>query len=205
VTMAAAEWSTTSQSLGSSQFDRGTLHAVRQQPIAGQRTSDLAYHNTASFYPRFDRQNIRTFFDEGILSGTKQPPPELLRNFPNREVPMRHPVPTNPEGLQLTLKLDRTRRSASVGSAASGSTSRLTSAAGSAIGKPRAATGSDAPPPGYFKQKPAPSNPFHTTSSEYGTGTRVAREPIPGREKWMLGRGGGQQSSYNSCLVYKGL
>eukprot|EP00419_Tripos_fusus_P021870 CAMPEP_0172719808 /NCGR_PEP_ID=MMETSP1074-20121228/75721_1 /TAXON_ID=2916 /ORGANISM="Ceratium fusus, Strain PA161109" /LENGTH=207 /DNA_ID=CAMNT_0013545205 /DNA_START=115 /DNA_END=738 /DNA_ORIENTATION=+ len=199
----AAEWSTTSQSFGSGHLDQ----ALRHQPTAGQRTSDVAYHAAASHYPRFDRQNIRTFFDDGILSGAKQPPPELLRNFPSREVPMRHSAPTDQGGLQLTLKLDRTRRSVSAGSAASGSAaSRRTSAAGSAIAMSRASTGagSDAPSRGYFKQTSAPSNIFNTTSSQYGAGTHVAREPLQGREVWMLGRGGGQQSSHNNCLVYKG-
>merc|ERR1711972_450715 len=61
------------------------------------------------------------------------------------------------------------------------------------------------PPTGYFRApRPVMIHDYSTSSGLVGAGGRVRSEPVPGREVWMLGRGGGQQSSFDSCLVQKG-
>jgi len=68
---------------------------------------------------------------------------------------------------------------------------------------------SSLPPSGYFRQAPERGTAgcvdmYNKSSHMYGAGGHVFKEPVQGREAWMLGRGGGQISSYDNCLVQKG-
>merc|ERR1719183_1938814 len=85
-------------------------------------------------------------------------------------------------------------------------TSSIRSAANSIAGS---STASSKPPSGYFRQAPDKgmkgcTEMYRRTNQTYGSGGHVFPEPVPGREAWMLGRGGGQISSYDNCLVQKG-
>mmetsp|Transcript_74874 Transcript_74874/g.167988 ORF Transcript_74874/g.167988 Transcript_74874/m.167988 type:complete len:208 (-) Transcript_74874:63-686(-) len=196
-----AGWSTAYQSIGVGHRDPGRAAKVQDQRTAGLTTAAAAYCSAANDYPRFERQMIRTIFDEGIISGEKQPHPELLRRYPNREHPMDDR--TNRPQTGLSGRSGRSNASGRSGrSNASGASRRsAASAAGSAIANSVASSG---PPPGYFRQLPTPNMTYAKSSQLIGAGGRQPPEPLKGREVWMLGRGGGQQSSFDSCLVNKG-
>ncbi|CAE7722452.1 unnamed protein product, partial [Symbiodinium sp. CCMP2456] len=112
--------------------------------------------------------------------------------YPNRELP--HPDDPYARTLRPpSVASDRSRRSAaSVRSSASLAGSSIAS---SALSKP---------PSGYYRQIPTPNLMYQTSNGAFGAGGRIPPEPQKGRELWMMGRGGGQQSSFDSCLVYKG-
>mmetsp|Transcript_3561 Transcript_3561/g.13025 ORF Transcript_3561/g.13025 Transcript_3561/m.13025 type:complete len:200 (-) Transcript_3561:205-804(-) len=197
-----ANWETAYQSIGLGHRDQRHRQAVQGQPSAGLNTAAAAYHSAANDYPRFERQIVRAVHDEGILTGAKQPHPELLRRYPNREYPHSQP-PQRSLSEAMGRHRPGTGRSAASGRSQHSETSSRrsrVSAAGSTIA---ASVASSGPPPGYLRQMHAPPNHFTTSSATIGGGGRVAPEPLPGREVWMLGRGGGQQSSFDSCLVKK--
>jgi len=193
------EWATASQAIGVGFHNADKTQKAAGQSAAGVRTSDAAYASAANDFPRFERQLIRATFDEGILSGAKQPHPELLRRYPNREIPQK--PPTGASG-QERQRLDTTRPVTGVSgrSGASGRSSRSSSASL----RSAAVSIASRPPTGYFRQVPVPADSYVTTSSYIGAGGHVGKEPQPGRETWMLGRGGGQISSFDSSLVHKG-
>lgn len=177
------EWRTASQTIGTCHTDKRLSRATQAHRVAGLSSADAAYASAANDYPRFERQMIRTIFDKDIIAGTKQPLPELLRNYPSR----------------APLVASRPATGSSMRSAASRRT--VASAAGSVI----ASVASSVPPPGYFRQVPTPNSMYKTSGSRIGGGGYVAPEPVQGREAWLLGRGGGQQSSFDNCLVLKSL
>lgn len=224
-----AEWVTSNAVIGVGHHDHGAAQRVRELPVAGVGSVDAAYHGAANDFPRFERQKIRGIYDEAIIDGSKQPHPELLRRFPNRE---RHPpedyggeapmaagkfldVTANAGGRASRTQLPPQRPSSgrSGRSRTSGVSRRsdrsdrsvsLRSAAACSIGsRSSAASSSRPPPPGFFRQAPEPSTRFTTSSAAYGACGPDRREPAPGRETWMLGRGGGQLSSFDNCLVDK--
>jgi len=80
-----AEWVTSNAVIGVGHHDHGAAQRVRELPVAGVGSVDAAYHGAANDFPRFERQKIRGIYDEAIIDGSKQPHPELLRRFPNRE------------------------------------------------------------------------------------------------------------------------
>lgn len=214
-----AEWVTSNAVIGVGHHDHGAAQRVRALPVAGVGSVDAAYHGAANDFPRFERQKIRGIYDEAILDGSKQPHPELLRRFPNRErhppedyggeAPMAagkfldgtQPPPRRPSSGRsgrsrtsgVSRRSDRSDRSASLRSAAACSIGSRSSAASS----------SRPPPPGFFRQAPEPSTRFATSSAAYGACGPDRRETATGRETWMLGRGGGQLSSFDNCLVNK--
>jgi len=193
-----ATWETAYQAIGVGHRELGRAQATCGQRSAGLGTAAAAYHGAANDYPRFERQIIRTVQDDGIASGTKQPHPELLRRYPNRE----HPA--------LRPGTGRSAASGCSGRSKASSCRSATSLVGSSIAVASVAASSTSsarqPPSGYHRQAPAVPPPFaayRTSSSQIGAGGSVLSEPVPGREVWMLGRGGGQQSSFDSCLVRK--
>jgi len=189
-----AAWETAYQAIGVGHRDMSQSQASREHRSAGLGTAAAAYHSAANDYPRFERQIIRTVQDDGVATGSRQPHPELLRRYPNREHRQQH--------------RPGTWRSASSGRSARSSSSShrsATSLAGSSIAAVSTTSSSSRPPPsGYCRQAPArPPFVYQTSSSQIGAGGHAPSEPLPGREVWMLGRGGGQQTSYDSCLVRK--
>jgi len=197
-------WETSYQAIGVGHRDATQAHFARSQRDGGLSSAAAAYHGAANDYPRFERQMIRAVQDEGITSGAKQPHPELLRRFPNREYPHEKDLmatrrPTTGASA-VSGRSDRSvasmysRRS----SGRSGRSSAVVSAAGSAISRT-----SSVPPSGYHRQVLPPPFTYTVSSNAIGAGGHVGAEPCPGREAWMLGRGGGQQSSFDSCLVRK--
>lgn len=212
-----ADWHTTGQFIGIHNVEPHRTRAVQAAAIAGMTSAACGYHAAANDFPRFERQKVRAIFDEEILNGTKAPHPEMLRRFPNRE---RHgsetPVPTL-SSVAYDKQNDRNRmRPGSGNSRRSGRSGRsgrsdrssmsLRSAANSIAGSSNA---SSLPPSGYYRQAAEKGTAgcidmYKRSSQMYGGGGFVGKEPVPGRESWMLGRGGGQISSYDNCLVQKG-
>lgn len=213
-----ADWHTTGQHIGIHHTDPQRARDVQVQRIAGLDSAAAGYHAAANDFPRFERQKVRAIFDEGILNGTKRPHPEMLRRFPNRE---KHDsdMPTYPlSSAEFDKSNDRARMHAMrrPGSGRSGRSGRscrsdrssasIRSAARSISGSSNA---SSLPPSGYYRQAPEKGTQgctemYKRSSQWYGSGGFVGKEPCPGREAWMLGRGGGQISSYDNCLVQKG-
>lgn len=195
------DWSTAYGAYGVAHSEPSKARSVMDQRVAGVTSAEAGYHGAANDFPRFERQRMRAVYDEGFATGEKAPHPEMLRRFPNRE---QFPGDTN-------FDPDRTRRppsgrsgrsGRSIRSNASGASRRsAASLAGSSIASSVASSG---PPRGYYRQQPEPKHVYDTSNALYGAGGHVPKEPIPGREAWMLGRGGGQISSYDSSLVHKG-
>eukprot|EP00440_Ansanella_granifera_P034821 gb/GFBE01037774.1/.p1 GENE.gb/GFBE01037774.1/~~gb/GFBE01037774.1/.p1 ORF type:complete len:205 (+),score=30.32 gb/GFBE01037774.1/:1-615(+) len=189
------EWGTANQSYGIGIHDPGRRTLTKQQRVAGMTTQQAAYHSAANDYPRFERQMIRSIFDKDVIEGRKKPHEELLKRYPNREFP--HPD----DPYTATLRPPSVR---SMRSRQSDVSTRSRRSAASMAGSSIASSVMSAPPSGYFRQVPTPNLMYQTSSNTIGGGGRVPPEPQPGREVWMIGRGGGQQSSYDSCLVPKG-
>ncbi|CAE8628762.1 unnamed protein product [Polarella glacialis] len=186
--LAMEEWSTAQAAYGLCYHDQNRTRKTRAQPVAGLTSQDSAYTSAANDYPRFERQMIRTIHDKDIIAGTKKPAAELLQRYPNREIPEMMTRP--PSGQSM-----HSRRSYASGRSGASQRSAGSSIAGSVYSNP---------PSGYFRQLPTPNSAYQTASNVIGAGGRVRPEPQHGREVWMIGRGGGQQSSFDSCLVNKG-
>lgn len=195
------EWTTANQTFGVGYHDSMRRAQARDQRVAGLTTSDAAYQSAANDYPRFERQMIRTLFDKDIQQGRKEPHPELLRRYPNKEIPH----PDDPEARRyrpptgFSTRSDRTNVSRASSDARSRRSGRA-SMAGSSI----ASSVMSVPPSGYYRQARTPNLMYQTTAERVGAGGFVPPEPQPGREVWMIGRGGGQQSSFDNSLVHKG-
>lgn len=193
------------QSIGVAHREPHRIDAMKSERVAGMSTASCAYVNAANDFPRFERQIIRTVQDGDIQSGAKQPHPELLRQYPTREFShgsLAQGGTRDFNRTQLRPGSGRSGRSAVSGRSGRSDASRrsIASSAGRSLVTPSSA----APPPGYHRQVPVADNVFQTTSSAIGGGGRIAREVSVGREVWGLGRGGGQQTSFDSCLFNKG-
>lgn len=215
------EWETTGMHYGVGHHDGDKARETKDQRCAGLTRAQCSYWQSHDF-PRFERQKMRALADDNILTGAKRPHPEMLRRVANRDgfpekpptgdsghdlrrtggkpagLPFGQPPPTGGSG--------RSRHS-STGSCRSRNSqvSRRSemSMAGMSIASSRASRASSGPPPGYYRQgnlEEPPSAAYKTTSKQYGCGGNIGREPVPGREDWMLGRGGGQISSWENCL-----
>jgi len=199
-----AAWQTTSHSYGVGYVDSSKAHRAADQRVAGMTAFDCGYHSAANEFSRYERQMIRALQDEAYSSGKRCPHPDMLRRYPNRErlLDGYDPDRTQRPGSGRSRRSASSRRSdqsrKSQGSQRSGAASR----AGSSIA---ASTASAGPAPGFVRQVQYPVHALSTstTNSLYGAGGHMPNEPIPGRESWMLGRGGGQISSYDNCLVNK--
>ncbi|CAJ1365635.1 unnamed protein product [Effrenium voratum] len=192
------EWGTANQSYGIGYHDHARRAAMDQKRVAGVSAFEAAYAAAANDFPRFERQMIKSIFDKEILAGTKKPHPELLKRYPNRELP--HPDDPYARTLRPpSVRSTRSRRSDASRQSA-GSRRSAASLAGSSI----ASSAFSAPPSGYMRQIRTPNGMYQTSNATFGAGGHVGPEPKPGREAWMLGRGGGQQSSFDNCLVFKG-
>eukprot|EP00747_Dinoflagellata_sp_TGD_P163668 gnl/TRDRNA2_/TRDRNA2_182591_c0_seq1.p1 gnl/TRDRNA2_/TRDRNA2_182591_c0~~gnl/TRDRNA2_/TRDRNA2_182591_c0_seq1.p1 ORF type:complete len:214 (-),score=24.55 gnl/TRDRNA2_/TRDRNA2_182591_c0_seq1:46-687(-) len=201
----APDWTTTSNLIGTGHVDRNAFTQANAQRSAGMPKAEIGYHAAARDFPRFERQQVRAMFDEDITRGVKAPHPEMLRRYPNRELP---------ENDTMSVRSGRSAGSGRSGRSAASQGSRRSAAVSAAgrcsiasSGRSRSSSmsGSVAPPPGYMRQpKPERGYGYGTMNSLYGAGGFVASEPVPGREAWMMGRGGGQISSFDSSLVHKG-
>ncbi|CAK9026202.1 unnamed protein product [Durusdinium trenchii] len=195
---AVPEWGTANQSYGIGYHDHARRSAAETQPIAGLSAFEAAYAQAANDFPRFERQMIKSIFDKDVLAGTKKPHPELLKRYPNREIP--HEDDPYARTLRTPSNQSTRSRQSEASRRSQGSRRSAPSVAGSSI----ASSVLTAPPSGYYRQLRTPNLMYLTSNSSIGAGGRVVAEPQPGREVWMAGRGGGQQSSFDSCLVYKG-
>eukprot|EP00928_Gymnodinium_smaydae_P078305 TRINITY_DN6213_c0_g6_i1.p2 TRINITY_DN6213_c0_g6~~TRINITY_DN6213_c0_g6_i1.p2 ORF type:complete len:214 (+),score=19.52 TRINITY_DN6213_c0_g6_i1:163-804(+) len=196
------DWGQSSNVIGHCYHDGKKTRRAEASRSAGLTTYEAGYVNAANDYPRFERQRIRGIYDEGISSGTKVPHPEMLRRFPNREVPvvdsgdLSRPRPRSGSSTRSGVSGRSGRSGRSQGSRRSAA-----SFAGSQIASSVASSG---PPRGYMRQARPPVTMYTTSTDAYGAGGHVGPEPVHGREVWMLGRGGGQISSFDNCLVEKG-
>lgn len=198
-----SDWSQTSQNIGVGYHDVGKVSRVQGSRPAGVTTYESGYVQAAHEFPRFERQKIRAIYDEAIASGARQPHPELLRRYPNREIPPADSAAYPDRTCLRSGGSGRSRRSGrSEASRRSAASMAGQSIAGSEIS--RASRASSGPPPGYMRQMRTPGTLYTTSAEAIGSGGFVGREPCPGREAWMAGRGGGQISSFDNCLVEKG-
>mmetsp|Transcript_94612 Transcript_94612/g.164159 ORF Transcript_94612/g.164159 Transcript_94612/m.164159 type:complete len:205 (+) Transcript_94612:165-779(+) len=193
------DWSTSAGHIGVGHVDRSKAQNVQGQRVAGMTTAECGYHLAANDFPKFERQKIRAIHDEGILNGAKAAHPEMLRRYPNRERHDEKP-PTGGSGRSGDWNRTQMKRPPSGRSGRSNASRRSVSSLRS-VGS---SVASSLPPSGYFRQAAEPSTMYQTSNALYGAGGHEPKEPVPGREAWMLGRGGGQMSSYDSCLVHKG-
>lgn len=201
-------WESAYQSIGIAHREPQQLHAVRQAPPAGMTTAACAHDRAANDFPRFERQLMRTLQDPDIHSGAKQPHPELLRRHPAARAPSAGSLPQGgassmPSGgtfsrVQQRPGSGRSGRSNASGRSVASSAGRSVMSSGSRHAAPLN------PASQYYQQVPRSDAHFTTTSAAIGRGGHVASEPQHGREVFNLGRGGGQQSSFDSCLVHKG-
>jgi len=211
-----ADWHTTGQFIGIHHTEPTRARDTLAAKVAGLDSASCGYHTAANDFPRFERQKIRGIFDAAILDGTKRPHPEMLRRYPNREklsgpsTPPMSSVDFDKAGDRARMRPGSGRSGRSGRSVRSDRTDRsrtsLQSAARSLAGSSNA---SSVPPSGYHRQAPERGSAgcvrmYDRTSQSYGGGGHVFKEPVPGRESWMLGRGGGQISSFDNCLVQKG-
>eukprot|EP00930_Biecheleria_cincta_P055401 TRINITY_DN41723_c0_g1_i1.p1 TRINITY_DN41723_c0_g1~~TRINITY_DN41723_c0_g1_i1.p1 ORF type:complete len:209 (+),score=29.09 TRINITY_DN41723_c0_g1_i1:89-715(+) len=196
----AQAWTTSNQSVGIGYHDPMRRSQAREQRVAGLTTSDAAYQSAANDYPRFERQMIRTLYDKDIQHGRKEPHPELLRRYPNKEIPH----PDDPEARRHRPPTGFSQRSDRTNASRASSDARSRRSAASMAGSSIASSVMSVPPSGYYRQARTPNSMYLTTADRIGGGGHVPPEPQPGREVWMIGRGGGQQSSFDSCLVHKG-
>lgn len=187
------DWKTASQVIGTAHTEPSRTRRTRSQPPAGVSTAAAAYASAGNDFPRFERQMIRTIYDEDISSGVNRPHSSLLQQYPNREV--------IPDASQRpgSGRSGRSQRSGRSGRSSASHRSAAASFAGSAI----SGASSRRVPPGYFRPPHPPRDRYDTANQVYGAGGKVAPEPEAGREAWMLGRGGGQISSFDNCLVRK--
>jgi len=205
------------QSIGLAHREPQQLHAARQAPAAGMTTAACAHDRAANDFPRFERQLMRTLQDPDIHSGAKQPHPELLRRHPARELSQGTLQQQPPRGGTVSAPSVSTfsrfqQRPGSGRSGRSGRSNASGRSLASSAGRSVLSSGSRHPAPvnpasQYYQQVPVRREAVHhftTTSSAIGLGGHVAAEPQHGREVFNLGRGGGQQSSFDSCLVHKG-
>jgi len=199
-----AEWMTSNGNYGLAYFHAGIHKTNAEQITAGLSRAERAYHEFGHCYPRFERQKIRALLDENILSGTKQPDPGLLSRIPM--VPRVDPEerPHSSSSKAPSVRSNRSQRSAAASNRSQRSQrSQASGRAGSAVVSSRAGA-----PSASFMRTETHGRPAFFGRDHYGTfnslyGAKVHEKmPLPdkGRESWMLGRGGGQVTTFDNCL-----
>lgn len=215
-------WETSNAKYGISTYDPRAVTKVEDSKAAGLNRAECAYHEAAFNFPRFVRQGVRGLLDEAIITGAKQPHPELLRRVPHKErLPSKPPTGASGHALRESRGIQppatgagserppptglsgRSGRSRSSAGSNGSRRSLAASAAGSAIARAGVSSG---PGPGWLRQ-PTPNlhaAGFNTTSSQYGVNHDLEiGHAGRGREVWMMGRGGGQTSTFDNSLVDK--
>lgn len=206
----STEWMTSNGDYGLSHYHAGMNKNKAEQISAGLSRAERAYHEQGHCYPRFERQKIRALLDENILSGAKQPDPYMLQRIPN--VPRVDPEerPNSRSSSQRSYagsqRSQRSVRSEGAGSQRSAASRRAASGIlSSRAGAPSAAlirTATYGRPSHFGKEH------YQTFNALYGGGPpppTVSEEIGRGRETWMLGRGGGQITTFNNCLNKDGV
>lgn len=187
------DWFTSNGNYGISYYHADASKTAKHQSCAGLSRAERAYHEHGHCYPRFERQKIKALLDENILSGAKKANPEMLQRIP--VVPRIHPD-DRPASANSKASSQRSRASSirSVPSARSAG-SRISSRAGAPSGAWLRSQTTGLPP--YY----GPSRFQGTSNANYGEGVHES-VPLPdkGREMWMLGRGGGQITTFENCL-----
>lgn len=193
------EWMTSNGNYGLAYYHAGIQKTKAEQVSAGLSRAERAYHEFGHCYPRFERQKIRALLDENILSGAKQPDPDMLQRVPM--VPRIDPEerPQTGSSKAASQRSNRSRRSnLSQGSMRSEASRRAGSQISSRVGAPAATfikTQTSGYPPYYDRAA------YRTSNANYGApGSKTPDEVGRGRETWMLGRGGGQITTFNNCL-----
>merc|ERR1719163_489941 len=192
-------FTTSNAQYGISEHEPRSKADVQQEPHAGLTRAEAAYHYYGNCFPRFERQRIRYNLDKEICEGTKVPDPALTLPALNTNLPIlstRSERSGNARNPMVTSapQSTRSRRSAAAMSVRSGKTQTSVRSTGSRGGQWQTQA---AAPPGW--------NPYRTHNAQYGQYMGSGDVPWPGggREVWLLGRGGGQQSSFDSSLVIK--
>jgi len=190
-------FSTSNGHYGIYEHEPRSKHDAQDEPSAGLSRGEAAYHYYGNCFPRFERQRIRYNFDKEILDGVKEPDPALMLPAMN--------VVINDS------KSERSGRSRSSGfvsrdgnSVRSARSQSVRSAARSVVSSVRSRSTRSSTR--WHTQHPGmPAyNPWRTHNNAYGMylGAGEIPQPGDGREVWMKNRGG-QQSSFDSCLILK--
>merc|ERR1719482_873879 len=193
-------FTTSNAQYGISEHEPRSKADVQQEPHAGLTRAEAAYHYYGNCFPRFERQRIRYNLDKEICEGTKVPDPALTLPALNTNLPIlstrseRSGNSRKPNSVMDAPQSTRSRRSSQAMSVRSGKTQTSVRSTGSRAGQWQTQA---AAPPGW--------NPYRTHNAQYGQYMGSGEVPWPGggREVWLLGRGGGQQSSFDSSLVIK--
>lgn len=195
------EWMTSNGNYGLGYYHAGIQKTKAEQVSAGLTRAERAYTENAHCYPRFERQKIRALLDENILSGAKQPDATMLQRVPMvpRVDPEERPqTGSSKAGSQRSNRSMRSNGGFSQRSMRSDASRRAGSQISSRAGAPSGAFIKTQTHgyPAYFGQAV-----YNTTNALYGKpGQRIPDQVGRGRETWMLGRGGGQITTFNNCL-----
>jgi len=169
---------------------------IQAEPHAGLTRAEAAYHYYGNCFPRFERQRIRYNLDKEIVEGTKVPDPALTLPALNTNLPIltTRTHSSRAESVRSVPRSTRSRTSSHPASVRSGKTQTSIRSTGSNAGRWQSQA---AAPPGW--------NPYRTHNNQYGQYLDAGEVPLPGggREVWLLGRGGGQQTSFDNQLYRK--
>merc|ERR1719482_1086764 len=194
-------FSTSNGQYGIGEHEPRSKADIQAEPHAGLTRAEAAYHYYGHCFPRFERQRIRYNLDKEVCEGTKVPDPALTLPALNVNLPV---LTTH------SARSENSRKTGSVRSMAPSNRSRRSSAREASVRSGKTATSfrstGERGVEWQTQADYAPGwNPYRTFNSQYGQYLGSGEVPLPGggREVWLLGRGGGQQSSYDSCLVRK--
>lgn len=198
LSMNAPVFSTSNGQYGICEHEPRSKADIQAEPHAGLTRAEAAYHYYGNCFPRFERQRIRYNLDKEVTEGTKVPDPALTLPALNTNLPVldsaRSYGSRRSGSVRSVAQSNRSRRSSQAASVRSGKTESSVRSTGSRAGMWQ--TQADYAP-GY--------NPYRTHNAQYGQYMGAGEIPLPGggREVWLLGRGGGQQTSFDSCLQRK--
>jgi len=194
-------FSTSNGQYGIGEHEPRSKADIQAEPHAGLTRAEAAYHYYGHCFPRFERQRIRYNLDKEVCEGTKVPDPALTLPALNVNLPV---LTTH------SARSENSRKTGSVRSMAPSNRSRKSAARAASVRSAKTATSyrstGERAVEWQTQADYAPGwNPYRTFNSQYGQYLGSGEVPLPGggREVWLLGRGGGQQSSYDSCLVRK--
>lgn len=171
---------------------------IQAEPHAGLTRAEAAYHYYSNNFPRFERQRIRYNLDKEVMEGTKVPDPALTLPALNVNLPV---LTADEAALSRRGGSERSHRSASQRSRRSVPAS-VRSAKTATTVRSSGSRGANWQNQADY----APGwNPYRTHNGQYGQYLGSADVPWAGggREVWLLGRGGGQQTSFDSQLFRK--
>eukprot|EP00397_Hematodinium_sp_SG-2012_P046114 GEMP01051996.1.p1 GENE.GEMP01051996.1~~GEMP01051996.1.p1 ORF type:complete len:289 (+),score=44.95 GEMP01051996.1:129-995(+) len=158
---------------------------VQLAPAAGIPSAEVVYHSSGHVFPRFDRQKIRAYLDQTIVSGERQVEPGILQRIPTMHHPLSTPAPSSRQ--QQSARSQSSR-------AISKASTRSVNSCGSWLKQTEESV---------FRYK-TNNSAYGTHSQTFDTGNKAGFQPGfgNGRELWQLGGYRGKNSSdFQNCLV----